>query len=177
MPHDQGPLLLLPMPVCLCCHTPDAGVGVQMPRQIPEVPFYRSGVAQVMLAGFLPFSAISIELHYIFASIWGHKVYTLFGILFLAFVLCSVVTSFIVIALTYFQLAVEDHRWCVYNELHLPFDAQLSLVCVLSPRAGGGGLSSVAALSACSCLRTASSTITTTPRCLASCRCVDFRFN
>jgi len=83
----------------------------KMPRQIPEVPFYRSGVAQVMLAGFLPFSAISIELHYIFASIWGHKVYTLFGILFLAFVLCSVVTSFIVIALTYFQLAVEDHRW------------------------------------------------------------------
>ena len=85
-----------------------------MPRQIPEVPFYRTGVAQVLLAGFLPFSAISIELHYIFASVWGHKVYTLFGILFLAFVLCTVVTSFIVIALTYFQLAVEDHRWCAH---------------------------------------------------------------
>lgn len=25
-------------------------------------------------AGFLPFSAIYIELHYIFSSIWGHKV-------------------------------------------------------------------------------------------------------
>lgn len=37
--------------------------------------------------------------------------YTLFGILFLAFVLCTIVTAFIVIALTYFQLAVEDHRW------------------------------------------------------------------
>ena len=39
------------------------------------------------MAGFLPFSAIYIELHYIFASLWGHKIYTLFGILFLAFVM------------------------------------------------------------------------------------------
>jgi hypothetical protein len=27
-------------------------------------------------AGFLPFSAIYIELYYIFASIWGHKVHS-----------------------------------------------------------------------------------------------------
>ena len=77
----------------------------KVPRQIPEVPFYRSAPAQLFMAGFLPFSAISIELHYIFASVWGHKVYTLYGILFLAFGLLTVVTSFIVIALTYFQLA------------------------------------------------------------------------
>jgi len=83
----------------------------KVPRQIPAVPWYRSALAQMFMAGFLPFSAISIELHYIFASVWGHKVYTLYGILFLAFVLLSVVTSFIVIALTYFQLAAEDHRW------------------------------------------------------------------
>lgn len=77
----------------------------KVPRQIPVVPFYRSAPAQLFMAGFLPFSAISIELHYIFASVWGHKVYTLYGILFLAFGLLTVVTSFIVIALTYFQLA------------------------------------------------------------------------
>lgn len=80
-------------------------------RQIPEVQWYRSAPAQMFMAGFLPFSAISIELHYIFASVWGHKVYTLYGILFLAFGLLTLVTSFITIALTYFQLAAEDHRW------------------------------------------------------------------
>ena len=83
----------------------------KVPRQVPDVPWYRSAPAQMFMAGFLPFSAISIELHYIFASVWGHKVYTLYGILLLAFVLLTVVTSFIVIALTYFQLAAEDHRW------------------------------------------------------------------
>jgi hypothetical protein len=28
----------------------------------------------MIMAGFLPFSAIYVELYYIFASVWGHKV-------------------------------------------------------------------------------------------------------
>jgi transmembrane 9 superfamily member 1 len=83
----------------------------KVPRQIPAVPFYRSSMMQYLMAGFLPFSAISIELHYIFASLWGHKVYTLYGILLIAFILLALVTAFITIALTYFQLAAEDHHW------------------------------------------------------------------
>jgi len=39
------------------------------------------------------------------------QVYTLYGILFLAFGLLALVTAFITVALTYFQLASEDHRW------------------------------------------------------------------
>ena len=62
-------------------------------------------------AGFLPFSAIYIELYYIFASVWGHKVYTIYSILFIVFIILIIVTAFITIALTYFQLAVEDHTW------------------------------------------------------------------
>ena len=45
------------------------------------------------MAGFLPFSAIYIELHYIFASLWGLKIYTLFGILFLAFIMLIIAMS------------------------------------------------------------------------------------
>jgi len=81
-------------------------------REIPtEIPWYRSRNFQLLIAGFLPFSAIYIELHYIFASMWGHQIYTLFGILLLAFILLVIVTSFITVALLYFQLAREDHRW------------------------------------------------------------------
>jgi len=84
----------------------------KVPREVPKVvSWYRHPFAQLFMAGFLPFSAIYIELHYIFASIWGHKIYTLFGILFLAFIMLVTVTSFITIALLYFQLAREDHRW------------------------------------------------------------------
>lgn len=44
------------------------------PREIPPLPWYRQTIPQMVMAGFLPFSAIYIELYYIFASIWGHKV-------------------------------------------------------------------------------------------------------
>ncbi|KAA6422087.1 MAG: phagocytic receptor 1b-like [Trebouxia sp. A1-2] len=81
------------------------------PREIPELPWYRSAVPQMVMAGFLPFSAIYIELYYIFASVWGHKVYTIYSILFIVFIILIIVTAFITIALTYFQLAVEDHAW------------------------------------------------------------------
>eukprot|EP00003_Mantamonas_plastica_P025064 TRINITY_DN4827_c0_g1_i5.p1 TRINITY_DN4827_c0_g1~~TRINITY_DN4827_c0_g1_i5.p1 ORF type:complete len:522 (+),score=117.36 TRINITY_DN4827_c0_g1_i5:3-1568(+) len=80
-------------------------------RQIPPIPWYRSTQVQMLMAGFLPFSAIYIELYYIFSSIWGHKTYTLYGILMLSFLILLVVTACITIALTYLQLAMEDHEW------------------------------------------------------------------
>jgi len=84
----------------------------RVPREIPvEMPWYRLPPAQMFMAGFLPFSAIYIELHYIFASLWGHKIYTLFGILFLAFIMLIIVTAFITVSLVYFQLAREDYHW------------------------------------------------------------------
>jgi hypothetical protein len=84
----------------------------KLQRQIPsDVPWFKQKWFQVLIAGFLPFSAIYIELNYIFASIWGHQIYTLFGILLFALILLVIVTSFITIALLYFQLAREDHKW------------------------------------------------------------------
>jgi len=80
-------------------------------REIPTASPLHRPLFQFIVAGFLPFSAIYIELHYLFASIWGHKVYTLFGLLILAFVLLVIVTSFITVGLIYFRLADEDHRW------------------------------------------------------------------
>lgn len=80
-------------------------------RAIPSQPWYMQSVVRGLLAGLFPFSAIYIELHYIFASVWGHEVYTLYGILALAFLLLLIVTAACSVALTYFQLAGEDHRW------------------------------------------------------------------
>ena len=41
------------------------------PREIPPLPWYRQTLPQMVMAGFLPFSAIYIELYYIYASVWG----------------------------------------------------------------------------------------------------------
>lgn len=81
------------------------------PREIPSVPWYRSLPAQMVMSGFLPFSALYIELFYIYSGVWGHSTYTLYGILSLVVIILLIVTSCITIALTYFQLSMEDHRW------------------------------------------------------------------
>lgn len=80
-------------------------------REIPPTPWYRSWPVHVFVGGILPFWAIYVELHYIFAAIWGHHVYTLYGILTIAFGLLVIVAGFISVALTFFQLAGEDWRW------------------------------------------------------------------
>ncbi|GLD95107.1 hypothetical protein PINS_up003732 [Pythium insidiosum] len=83
----------------------------KIPRQIPAVPLYRSPKVLMVAAGCLPFSAVYIELHHIFAAIWGHSIYKLFGILFLSVIMLIFVTAFTTISLTYIQLSAEDHRW------------------------------------------------------------------
>lgn len=81
------------------------------PREIPPAAWYRQAPFQMIMAGFLPFSAIYIELYYVYTSVWGHNSYTLYGILFLVYLILLIVTACITIALTYFQLSMEDHRW------------------------------------------------------------------
>jgi hypothetical protein len=81
------------------------------PREIPHIPLYRRWYTQMVMSGFLPFSAIYIELFYVFSSIWGHSSYQLFGILVVVFAILFAVVSCITVALTYFQLSMEDHRW------------------------------------------------------------------
>ena len=54
--------------------------------------------------GFLPFSAISVELYYIFATVWGREQYTLYGVLLLVFFIVLLVSACISVALTYFQV-------------------------------------------------------------------------
>eukprot|EP01112_Ceratiomyxa_fruticulosa_P014609 TRINITY_DN4200_c0_g1_i1.p1 TRINITY_DN4200_c0_g1~~TRINITY_DN4200_c0_g1_i1.p1 ORF type:complete len:612 (-),score=94.66 TRINITY_DN4200_c0_g1_i1:182-2017(-) len=81
------------------------------PREIHPIQWYRRLPFQMIMAGFLPFSAIYIELFYIYSSVWGHATYTLYHILFLVFIILNIVTACITIALTYFQLSMEDHRW------------------------------------------------------------------
>merc|ERR1719171_1047757 len=56
----------------------------KLAREIPQARWYQSPLTQMFATGFLPFSAIYIELHYIFNSIWGPRIYTLYGILLIA---------------------------------------------------------------------------------------------
>jgi len=83
----------------------------QAQREIPEAPWFRGPIMHVVVAGFLPFSAIYVELYYVFISMWGHQMFTPFGILYLVFVILLMVTACITVSLTYLQLSMENHQW------------------------------------------------------------------
>ncbi|XP_019164119.1 PREDICTED: transmembrane 9 superfamily member 5-like isoform X2 [Ipomoea nil] len=81
------------------------------PREIPSLSWYQKTPGQMFLAGLLPFSAIVLELHHLYTSIWGHKIFTLPGVLFVMFVILILLTLILSVGLTYFQLTAEDHEW------------------------------------------------------------------
>merc|ERR1719382_118852 len=83
----------------------------KLAREIPACQWYQSPVTQMFATGFLPFSAIYIELHYIFNSVWGPRIYSLYGILLLAFAMLLLVAGTVTVLFTYFHLNAEDHRW------------------------------------------------------------------
>ncbi|XP_078269427.1 transmembrane 9 superfamily member 1-like, partial [Rhinoraja longicauda] len=94
---------------------PPASTPRAAPRTSParshRSPGTRGALVHMTIGGFLPFSAISVELYYIFATVWGREQYTLYGVLFIVFAILLSVSGCISVALTYFQLSGEDHRW------------------------------------------------------------------
>eukprot|EP00933_Yihiella_yeosuensis_P055512 TRINITY_DN54317_c0_g1_i1.p1 TRINITY_DN54317_c0_g1~~TRINITY_DN54317_c0_g1_i1.p1 ORF type:complete len:501 (-),score=63.11 TRINITY_DN54317_c0_g1_i1:110-1465(-) len=83
----------------------------QIPRAIPEHPWYMRPVFTSLLGGILPFGAIFTELFFIMSSLWLHQFYYLFGFLALVLVIVLITCAEISITLTYFQLTSEDYRW------------------------------------------------------------------
>merc|ERR1711957_1073279 len=83
----------------------------QIPRAIPEQPWFSQPLFTSLVGGILPFGAVFTELFFIMSSIWLHQFYYLFGFLALVLVILLVTCAEISIALTYFQLTSEDYNW------------------------------------------------------------------
>lgn len=83
----------------------------QIPRQIPEQVFYLRSIPSMLMGGILPFGAIFIELYFIMNSVWGNRLYYLFGFAALVFVILIVTCSEVTILMCYFHLCAEDYHW------------------------------------------------------------------
>mmetsp|Transcript_40419 Transcript_40419/g.88382 ORF Transcript_40419/g.88382 Transcript_40419/m.88382 type:complete len:653 (+) Transcript_40419:15-1973(+) len=83
----------------------------QIPRQLPAQQWYMKSVVTSLVGGLLPFGSVFTELFFIMSSLWQHQFYYLFGFLALVLVILLVTCAEISIAMTYFHLTAEDHRW------------------------------------------------------------------
>lgn len=82
-----------------------------IPRQIPDQPWYLNTVLVAMLGGILPFGACFVELFFLMSSIWMDQYYYVFGFLGVVYTILVVTCAEISIVLCYFQLCSEDYRW------------------------------------------------------------------
>jgi len=83
----------------------------EIPRAIPEQPWYLSPTVTVLVGGVLPFGAVFVELFFILSSIWLDTYYYVFGFLLLVFAILIITCAEITIVLCYFQLCSEDYNW------------------------------------------------------------------
>ncbi|KAH3664375.1 hypothetical protein WICMUC_005760 [Wickerhamomyces mucosus] len=83
----------------------------QIPRQIPTQPFYLKTLIVALAAGIFPFGSISVEMYFIYSSLWFNRVFYMFGFLFFCFVLMAITTSLVTILMTYYSLCAENYKW------------------------------------------------------------------
>ncbi|KAI9317096.1 hypothetical protein BX666DRAFT_1857790 [Dichotomocladium elegans] len=83
----------------------------QIPRQIPDQPFYLRAIPSILMGGILPFGAIFIELYFIMNSIWFHRIYYGIGFLFIVFGVLLLTASQVTILMCYFHMCNEDYHW------------------------------------------------------------------
>lgn len=82
-----------------------------IPRQIPDQPWFMNAPLTIFVGGLLPFGACFVELYFILASVWMDYYYYVFGFLFLVFLILIITCAEITLLFNYFQLLNEDYHW------------------------------------------------------------------
>lgn len=84
-----------------------------IPRQIPIQSWYTKSVQTILIAGFIPFAVIFIELMFVFKSLWQDKsgYYYVFGFLAVVSVILIITVIEVTIVATYVQLCSENYHW------------------------------------------------------------------
>ncbi|CAF1001894.1 unnamed protein product [Rotaria sordida] len=83
----------------------------QIPREVPEQPFYTKPLLSILASGILSFGCIFIQLFFILNSIWAHQYYHYFGFLLVVYIILIITCLEITICLCYFHLCTEDYNW------------------------------------------------------------------
>jgi transmembrane 9 superfamily protein 2/4 len=83
----------------------------QIPRQVPESPWYSHPWLLGLLTGFFPFTAGLFELSLVLDSIWRHNIYYVFGYMVITLISTSIVTCECAILQVYIKLVQEDYHW------------------------------------------------------------------
>ncbi|PXF45528.1 Transmembrane 9 superfamily member 3 [Gracilariopsis chorda] len=91
------------------CDSP--GRTTKIPREIPKGPWYRRPQFLALVCGLMPFSSIYVELYFMFGALWGHKIFQVYEMLAIVFIILMLVTIITTASAVYFQLVAENYKW------------------------------------------------------------------
>ncbi|KAI4240627.1 MAG: hypothetical protein L6R40_004994 [Gallowayella cf. fulva] len=82
-------------------------------RPIPEQIWYTQGIYAALIAGFVPFAVVFIELLFVFRSLWQDKsgYYYVFGFLSIVSLVGILTVVEVTIVATYIMLCQENYNW------------------------------------------------------------------
>lgn len=83
----------------------------QIPRQIPPQKWFVRTVPAILVLGLFSFGSISVEMYFIYSSLWFNRVFYMFGFLFFCFVLMIAITSLVSVLVIYYTLCGELYKW------------------------------------------------------------------
>ncbi|CUM63569.1 uncharacterized protein PRCAT00001148001 [Priceomyces carsonii] len=83
----------------------------QIPRQIPEQPWYLRLIPGMVISGIFPFGSIAVEMYFIYTSLWFNRIFYMFGFLFFCFLLMVLTTALISVLMVYYTLCAENYKW------------------------------------------------------------------
>jgi transmembrane 9 superfamily protein 2/4 len=84
-----------------------------IPRQIPDQRWYLKSGQRLLLAGFVPFMVIFVELMFVVKSLWVDKTtyYYAFGFTGVVSAVLAITVAEVTIVATYFLLCSENYHW------------------------------------------------------------------
>jgi Endomembrane protein 70 len=85
--------------------------STKIPREIPPCSWYRSSTFTMIISGLMPFSSIFMEIYALFRAMWGNRIFEIYEMLAIVFVILNTVTIITTMAAVYFQLSVENYHW------------------------------------------------------------------
>lgn len=80
-------------------------------RQVPAQPWYLNDWITVFVGGFVSFSTVAVELHYVITSVWRSQMLGMFFFLLLNLNLLMCVVGLVSVLTTYLKLQAQEWAW------------------------------------------------------------------
>ena len=84
----------------------------RIPSEVPKKPWYLQYIFITFVNGFFGFTTIFIELNYVMAALWNHKIYFLATFLWISFFLFIILVGEMSILFVFLNLCRGDYNWC-----------------------------------------------------------------